>query len=466
MRMTRIEDLDTIDGEVFLLRPSDASYAELASAPPSDLRPSYMQDQHLRLRRAMERVGSADANWLGLCFDMPGPLDVGALQRAATTWVRRHDVLWGTFKDDPENPDGELKRHDIDPSRLTLDVTNLGIHPGREVNHVLLKHFSDAVSPIDNFGYAIAGVSGAEKSTIFCGFDHCSGDGFGVLLGYMELSQLYANETGQPFVELPPTKGYMEYAQEERAAAQQYDINHPAMQFWADYAMDGAGGRDGFPMDLGIDEGERFWLVPMDYDILTAAQCDRLDAIAAEEAATFPSVIYAAFALTARDLADASAYRFMNPVATRTTAETLVTMGWMINVLPIHIPVTPEDELFDVARRVRQKFRDAKVCEPVPALRVMEVVQEAFGFTLEDTHRPAIVSYLDGRIIPGQQKWAADRFHGTTGQGYDDDVNVWINRTPTELYVMCSVPQTPAAVENVDRFFTHAARLLREVLDR
>lgn len=466
MRMTRIEELDTIDGDVYLLRPSEESSAALAAAPANEHRPSYMQDQHLRLRRAMERVGSADANWLGLCFDVEGPLDVDALHRAATAWVRRHEVMWGTFRNDPANPDGELTRHAIAPEDLTLSMTPLGSHAGDEVNQVLLKHFSDAVDPIDNFGYAIAGVSGRDRSTIFCGFDHCYGDGISVLLAYMELSQLYANETGDEQVEMPPVKGYMTYAQKERADAQQYGIDHPSMQFWADYAMDGAGAKDGFPMDLGIAEGERFWLIPMDYDILTAAECDRLEAIAKEESATFPAVVYASFALAARDLTGASAYRFFNPAATRHTPETLPTMGWMINVLPIHIPVAPEATLFDVARDVRQKFRDARVCEPVPALRVMEVVQEVFGFSLEDTHRPAIVSYLDGRMIPGQEKWAKDRFHGTTGQGYDDNVNVWINRTPTELYVMCSVPQTPTAVESVDAFFTHASNILRGALTR
>lgn len=466
MRMTRIEELDTIDGDVYLFRPSAESYALLTDAPGNDQRPSYMQDQHVRLRRAMEAAGSADANWLGLCFDVPGKLDVEALHRAITTWLRRHEIMWGTFKDNPTDPGGEMIRHAIDPQDLTVTVTELGSHPGEEVNNVLLKHFSDAVNPIDNFGYALAGVSGDDRSTVFCGFDHCYGDGFSVLLAYMELSQLYANETGQPYVELPPVKGYMTYAQEERADAQQYDVEHPAMQFWADYAMDGAGEKDGFPMDLGIAEGERFWLVPMDYDILTGEECDRLESIAKEEEATFPSVVYAAFALAARDLAGKSAYRFLNPVATRNDAETLVTMGWMINVLPIHIPVAEDDTLFSIARAVRQKFRDARVCEPVPALRVLEVIEELFGFSIEDTHRPAIVSYLDGRMIPGQEKWAEDRFHGTTGQGYDDNVNVWINRTPTELYVMCSVPQTPTAVENVDKFFTYAAGILRGALNR
>lgn len=468
MRMTRIEELDTIDGDVFLLRPSARSYAALAEAPANAHRPSYMQDQHVRLRRAMEAKGSADANWLGLCFDVPGPLDLEAFHRASTSWVRRHEVMWGTFRENPDDPNGEMTRHAIDPEQLSLQITELGRHRGSEVNNVLLKHFSDAVNPLDNFGYAIAGVSGHEKSTIFCGFDHCYGDGFSVLLAYMELSQLYANETGHPFVELPPVKGYMTYAQEERAHAQQYDVNHPAMQFWADFAMDGAeaGVEDGFPMDLGIGKDERFWLIPMDYDILTGEECEQLEAIAKEEQATFPSVIYASFAMAARDLAGHSAYRFFNPIATRNDPETLVTMGWMINVLPIHIPTGPDDGLFEIARRVRKQFRDARVCEPVPALRVMEIMSETFGFSLEDTHRPAIVSYLDGRMIPGQEKWATDRFHGTTGQGYDDDVNVWINRTPTELYVMCSVPQTPTAVENVDKFFTYASSLLRDALTR
>jgi len=466
MKMSRLEELDTIDGEVFLLRPSAASQAAVAAAPANGHLPSYMQDQHIRLRRAMEREGSADANWLGLCFDVPGRLDVPALHRAATTWVRRHEVMWGTFREDPEDPKRPLTRHAIEPEELTLSVTPLGTYPGPEVNRVLLEHLTASVDPVDNLGYALAGIAGEDRSTIFCALDHCYGDGFSVLLAYMELSALYAAETGGPPAELPEQKGYMTFAQEERAAARRFGIDHPAMQFWADHMMDGAGEKDGFPMDLGIAEGERFWLIPMSYDILTGEECDRLEAIAKDEQATFPSLVYASFAMAARDLAGRSAYRFLNPVATRTSPDLLPTMGWMVNVLPIHIPVGPDDGLFDLARVVRARFREARVCEPVPALRVVEVMSEAFGFSVEGTHRPSIVSYLDGRMIPGQERWAADRFHGTTGQGYDDDVNVWVNRTPTELYVMCSVPQTPTAVESVDRFFTHASDLLRGALSR
>lgn len=466
MKMSRIEELDTIDGEVFLLRPSEESLALLAQAPANGQRPSYMQDQHVRLRRAMERAGSADANWLGFCFDVPGPLDVDAFHRAATIWVRRHEVMWGTFREDPDDPSIEMTRHAIAPEDLSLTVRPLGSHRGPDVNRVLLEHFTAAVNPVDNLGYALAGIGGGEHSTIFGALDHCYGDGFSVLLAYMELSALYAQETGGPTAPLPPATGYMTFAQTEREEAQQFGIDHPAMQFWADYAMDGAGARDGFPMDLGIAEGERFWLIPMSYDILTGEECDRLEAIAKDEQATFPAVVYAALAMAARDLAGRDAYRFLNPVATRTTPDLLPTMGWMVNVLPIHIPVGPDDGLFELARAVRAKFREARVCEPVPALRVVEVMNEVFGFSVEGTHRPAIVSYLDGRMIPGQEKWAQDRFYGTTGQGYDDDVNVWVNRTPTELYVMCSVPQTPTAVDSVDRFFTYASDLLRGALSR
>jgi hypothetical protein len=466
MRMARIEELDTIDGEVFLLRPSEESRAALTAAPANEHRPSYMQDSHLRLRRAMERRGQVDAAWLSICFDVPGVLDVDALTRAVTTWLRRHEVMWGTFKEDPAEPDGEMTRHAIAPEELTLAVTELGWHSGRDINQLMLKQITDAVNPIDNFGYLFAAVVGSGPSTIFVAFDHCYGDGFSAMLAQMEISALYAAETGGPAVELPPVEGFMTYAQQERADAQQYTLEHPAMQVWADYAMDGAGQKDGFPMDLGIPEGEKVWLIPMDFSLLTNQQCEQLEVIAGEEEATFPAVIYAAFAMAARDLAGVSAYRFFSPVSTRNTPQTLPTMGWLINVLPLHLPVAQGQGVFELARSIRQKFRDARVCEPVPALRTMELMTEAFGFALDETNRPSIVSYLDGRWIPGQDRWEADRFFGATGQGYDNDVNVWINRTPTELYVMCSVPQTPTAVESVDRFFTHVSVVLREALNR
>lgn len=464
MKMTRIKLVDTRDGELFIMRPSDAANAALRAAPANDYLASYMQDQHVRLRRAMEANDSADASWLSFCFDVPGRLDHDAWQRTMTKWVHRHGVMHGTFREDPNDPAAPLTRHDIELTDLTLTKTAHGWHTGAQINDILLDLFTEACVPVDEFGYVFAGIDGDDGATLFIAIDHCYGDGFSVFIAFAELVALYDAEVAGTDLELPPVINFMDYAQAERARAASIDINHPAMAYWADYAMKGMGIKQGFPMDLGVPEGDKVWLVPGIHELLTGAEAALLDVVAKEQEATFPALVYAALALATRDLAGLNAYRFLNPVASRKTPEEWPAMGWLVNVVPIHIDVTEDDDLFTVARRVRQVFRDSRVCEEVPALRVMEVVQEAFGFALDDTHRPSIVSFIDGRPIPSQELWLERRFHGATGEGYDDDVNVWINRMPDSLYVACSVPGTQTAERNVADFFAFASDRLREAI--
>lgn len=464
MKMTRIKLVDTRDGDLFIMRPSAEARAALQSAPANEYLASYMQDQHVRLRRAMEANDSSDASWLSFCFDVPGRLDREAWQRTMTRWVRRHGVMHGTFREDANDPAAPLTRHDIDVADLTLDITAHGHHTGAQINDLLLDLFTEACVPVEEFGYVFAGIDGEDGATLFVAIDHCYGDGFSVFIAFAELVALYDAEVAGTELALPPVINFMDYAQDERARAAAIDIHHPAMSYWADYAMKGMGLKAGFPMDLGVPEGEKVWLVPGIHDLLTGEEAALLDVVAKEQEATFPALVYAALALATRDLAGQNAYRFLNPVASRKSAEEWPAMGWLVNVVPIHIDVADGEDLFTVARRVRGVFRDARVCEEVPALRVMEVVQEAFGFALDDTHRPSIVSFIDGRPIPSQELWLERRFHGATGEGYDDDVNVWINRMPDSLYVACSVPGTDVAEKNVEAYFRHASDRLREAI--
>lgn len=461
MQMTRIETHPTIAGQLVVWEPSEATLTAVAATPGNGQAPSYMQETHIGLRKAMEREAKQDASWIGFAYDLDAPIDIDAMGRAVTAWVRRHGVLQGWFHD---TGDG-YERHQMRPEDITFVPRVVGqAATEAEAREFVATYVDSRCHPMDRLGYGFAAVIGDDGSVMYGGQDHTYSDGFSILIAYEEVSVLYATELGADPVELPAVGSYLDYAVQEREEAQGVDREHPAVAHWMNFAMKDLTGVPRFPMDLGIDKGDKRPIKPLRVDLLSEAESDALEAIAREGDATFPALVYAACALAARDLAGRSSYRFFNPVSTRTTAERFFSMGWYINVMPIHLDVPADASLLDVARTTRAAFREGKVSQQVPAVRVLEVLSEMFGFDANSTDRPRIVSYLDGRKIPGQDQWLERRFFGLTGGGYDDDVNVWLNRMPAHTYVTCSIPDTEVAIANVEKFFHYVRDLLRAEL--
>lgn len=470
MKMTQIHQVPTVPGTVFVFEPDEASRSALVAARATGDHPSYLQQAHLKLRLAMQDIGKADASWLGTAADVDGDLDVDAAAAAITTWVRRHPVLHGYFRPRsqvrPEalpDTDDDFIRFAVPPAQLNFTARSVGrFDTGDEVNAFLLEYLTARCDPLSgDLGYGFAAVRGAEVSTVFFATDHCYSDGFSTMVAVWELGEHYDAQRSGTTADVPPVDDYVAFAQQELTAARQIGIDHPGVKYWVDYAFDGGGAHEGFPLDLGVPDGEKPWLVPVETPLLTDAGCEELEKAAKDQGATFPATLYAACALTARDLAGATAYRCFNPMATRHSQEQFLAMGWYINVVPLHIPLEADDDLWSLARRVRQIFRDVRPAYEVPALRVMELAKEVFGFEVDSTERPSIVSYLDGRLLPGHDRWVTQRAHAMFGGGHDNDVNVWINRTDEELVAVCSVPDLPSATDAVSRYFDHAAGLLR-----
>lgn len=458
MQMTRLDDHETVTGDVWILRPSPRTQLAMTRARRSDAQPSYLQAAHLDLRLAMERIDKRDASWLCIAFERDGRVDPAVLAGALTTWVRRHGVLQGWFTAEDEG----YARHDLDVDDIEFVAEAAGtVEDMGALRAIVGPLFDEVCTPFDTLGYTMVAVVSEGRSAVYLGQDHCYSDGFSSLIAFTEINEIYAAQEERREAVLPPVVSYTDFAQTERDLAAEVTIEHPAIGYWADYALKDLGALATFPMDLGLEPGQQEPLVPARIDLLDGPQTQALEGLARRDGATFPSMVYAACAIAARDLAGRSAYRFLNPIHTRTAAEHLPAMGWFVNLTPIHVDVAAEDDLVTVARRVRETFRAAQVCADVPVLRVMELISEVFGFETDSTKRPPIVSYLDGRMVPGNDRWDEQRFHGLTGGGDDDDVNVWINRMPGGTHVMCGVPDTPIAVSNVWMFFEHVRDTLR-----
>lgn len=462
MQMKRLTDHPTQGGTVHVLRPHGTGETFVDDRPPS-----FMQQSHLDLRRAMEARGMHDASWLCISFSITGPLDRDALTACFTDWARRHEVMQGWFVADAAREIG-YARHAVRRDDMTVRVEEHAPSVDADATHAIVDEiFTATCSPFDDFGWVAIAVEQPDKTIVYLGLDHMYFDGFSALVAFFELTAGYdtRRDTGSA-LELPPVASFVEHAAQERARYAELSRLHPAVRYWAGYAVKGRGSLGSFPMPLGLQPGEKAWLVPGHYVLLDGDESRRLEAYGREHSVNAASLVYAAFAIAARDLTGDTAYRFLNPIHTRGSQDLLLATGWLVNLLPVHIKVRKDEDLVTVAGRVKTVFKEAQVVAEVPVVRVAQLLQDTLRLDLKSDDRPAIVSYLDGRKIPGHETWAARDFYGLTGSGYDNDVNVWVNRTDEDTHATCSVPDTPESVTNVRRFFDRASEILRAAISQ
>lgn len=464
MKMQRITERQNAGGRYLAFAPSPAMQDAMAAQGPNDREPSFMQAAHLDLREATAETGEQDNIWLGFTYKIPGRFDAEAMGRALTRWVRRHGVMHGWFVKDDARPTG-WARYDLPADALSFDVVDLGELAADEVAERVSDDFREACNPLGSIGYAFRALVAEDDAILFMGLDHSYSDGTSFFTVYHEMDALYREETGGDPANLPPVGDFIDFAQQERARVADADISHPAVASWAEFWMAGDQELGRFPLPLGTTPGEGVDLEPSSTDILTGAECDALDAVAAHHGMNTASLIFGAVAHTARTFAGAKSYRFVNPVHTRNAPQWLLAAGWFINVIPIHVPLEdPDEDVFAVAERVRTIFRTARPVADLPAMKVYQLVEEALGIKLSQVGEGHMLSYMDLRIIPGQDRWDAADIALVSRAGKDSNANSWLFREARGLHSKSLIPMTPEAQKNVPGFFEAVGRTLRDVI--
>jgi hypothetical protein len=462
--MARLSDHPAHGGTVIDWTPTQATLDAMAAAPPTGIAPSMMQATHLALAKSKHREGYTDSSWLCVAWELPGPFDVDAWTRTLTRWARRHGGMRNWFTVESDEPDSEIRRHELAPEQLAFEPT---IHPGEVTPEEMRDHvraqMDEWAVPLGRLGYTCTAVSGPAKTVVYVGADHSYTDGVSSLLTFWELNAIYDCERAGTEPDLPEVGSYPDYCIEERARADRIDVEAPGVQDWLYFLLRGGGRLPRFPLDLGMTPGVKVPIVPVYQELLSGDLDDAYAATVEELGGTYAAGIYASCAMAAHELGAATSYRCLNPVHSRWSPRWAVAMGWFINLVPLHVDIEPDDTFGSLARRTRQEFRDTREAGEVPTLRVVEILSEHMEFDADSSERPPVMSYLDGFKVPGHERWLEHDFWGLTGAGDDDDVYVWLMRMPGRTYVTCSCPGTAQAQHAVSSYFARVAEILQEV---
>lgn len=456
MRMIEITGYAPRPGALVGFQPTATAMAAAAATPAHPAPPSHVQENHIRRFLANQAGGRPQSSWVGVVFDVPGRLDTAAMSTAFTKWVRRHPTLLTWFTADGDR----LQRRAIPAEAFAVEPVPLGTYgSGAVVRDRLWEYLTSGTSPLSWPSFVVGAVLRDERdaSTVWFGVDHSHSDGYSAALVFSELRALYEAELTGGEALLPAAGSYVDYCVLDRENTALIGLDDPGVRRWVDFYR--AGPAPGFPLDLGTEPGMGYPGVPVEVELFDAAEAEAFAGACKRLGAGFTAGVLASLAVTGHDLGGVERYRGLSVVHTRMEQRWQHTQGWLINLIPVEFPAA--EGFGKAVAAAQESLAAAQDAARVTPMQIMELAPELADTVQSDAAAAyPIVSYGDGRHVPGSRDWAAANCHSLEGPGTSGEVHLWVNRLWDRTYLKTRYPDTPAAQRNVPRFLTH----LRDVL--
>jgi mycolipenoyl-CoA---2-(long-chain-fatty acyl)-trehalose mycolipenoyltransferase / long-chain-acyl-CoA---trehalose acyltransferase len=444
VRITDIQRCEVRPGRLVEWALSPATVTTAAGLPEDPRPPAYLQESHIRTARTVHEDGLFVPTWIGTAFDIHGEVDLDALQEALRGWTLRHETLRSGFRWEGE----EMRRFTLDAEDVSLhreevgDFTDAGL---------LVEHLQDRFDAVANAlrwpNFLYAAVVRDDSTSVYIAFDHSNVDSYSIQRIPAEMHELYtAAVEGRP-VQASPVGSYVDFCEIERADADRIDGTHEIVGRWREFIRRCHGKLPNFPVDLGLEAGGDLPRQKLMREMLVDA-----DSAAAFEAYCRPYGgslvgVLAATSLIVHEIGGGPVYRSVVPFHTRVKSKWSNSVGWYVGGAPIEVPMDQAPDLPSALRAVRSELQANRSLARMPLARVLRLLGSDFRPTSPDLY--SIVSFVDGRGIPGSERWAELAAYGLVRVSYGDQVCVWLNRLHEGLWFTCRYPDTDVAYKNM-----------------
>ena len=501
MDFLQILDLPLLPGGLVEWTPTLSGTETLRDDP----RPtSHNHERHLREALSyQEQTGTTGGreSWLGLSIEFDEPLSIPAIRAALTAWIDRHEVLRSHVvvqrEDDGRSGVGQLRRLSVAPGVVSLTMSRIGwYHDSTLLIDQIAGWFDRSTAPVRWPAYRFATVGRADSFTLLFAGDHSLLDGYSLIMAVPELRALYqacltaagrssparAPQSQAP-LQLTPAENvgsYVDFSAAQRTAADRSDAAHPAVEAWSSFLAEGMpryptlrpapveSEHDGsvrheqarsFAVG-GYDEGSEAAAEAhpqLSHYILLADDetTNEFTAICSGAGTTLFAGILAVLAYASYERTGSPRFRAVLPRHTRHEPQWQSALGWFVSLSPFELDLTGVSTFAQLAIRASAELRRGRVAASLPLLRVTDVLGE--------TQSPQfVVSFLDTRAAPGADADDAGGARVLRSHRYaDDEVYLWINRTPAGLRLSTRFPASLDA--DVRSFGDAVAALITEI---
>ncbi|MER5395558.1 condensation domain-containing protein [Streptomyces sp. NPDC002599] len=456
MRISDIQRCEVRPGRLVEWGFSPATVAAATALPTDPRPPAYIQESHIRTARSVREGGLFVPTWLGTAFDLPGRVDLDALEQALRGWTLRHETLRSGFRWVGD----EMRRFTLDQDDVTLHREVVGDFADANLlaGH-LQDRFDQAADALGWPNLIYAAVVREDSTSVYLAFDHTNVDAYSLQRIPYEVQELYTAHAAGRSIAAAPVASYVDFCEQERANANAIDDTHAIVARWREF-IDRCDGRlPEFPVDLGLRPG----------DVLPVQKLMREPLVDADAAAAFETYcrpyggslvgVLAATSLIVHELGGQPVYRTVVPFHTRLKSTWSDSVGWYVGGAPIEVPAARD---FDAAlASVRAQLQANRSLARIPLARVLRLLGEDFRPTSPDLY--SIVSYVDARLTPGSACWSEQKAYGLLRVSYGDQVCAWVNRLHEGLWIACRHPDTDIASKNVQLYIEKLRELIVSV---
>ncbi|MEV5437816.1 condensation domain-containing protein [Streptomyces sp. NPDC052682] len=450
MRMTDIQRCEVRPGRLVEWTLSPATVATATGLPEDSRPPAYIQESHIRTARSVREDGLFVPTWLGTAFDIPGRIDLDALQEALRGWTLRHETLRSGFRWAGDAGD-EVRRFTLDATAVSLHREEIGDFPDvAELVQHLQDRFDATAHALRWPNLIYAAVVRDDSTSVYMAFDHSNVDAFSIYRIPSEIHELYAAHVAGRDVEPVPVSSYVDFCQAEREDADRIDSGHEVVARWRDFIHRCDGKLPDFPVDLGLEPGG-----PLPTQKLIREHLVDARTAAAFEAYCRPCGgslvgVLAATALVVHKIGGQPVYRTVVPFHTRVKSQWSDSLGWYVGGAPIEVPMTQAPDFPAALRTVRAALQANRHLARMPLARVLRLLGADFRPTSPDLY--SIVSFADARVVPGSERWTGLKAYGLIRVSYGDQVCAWVTRLHEGLWFASRYPDTDIAHKNLSLY--------------
>ena len=439
MKLTWFSEYAARPGELveWVLHPATL---DAATEAPQDLRPpSYMQEGHMRTAALLHDLDVDAPTWIGTAFDIEGALDRASLEAALLKWFDRHETLRSGLRSTQQ----ALERFTLSSAAVKLQRGAVRhFSDGADVVAHLEARFDEATNPLTWPPYVIVTVAREHDFTVYLAFDHSNVDGYSIVLLPHEIHELYAAARDERPARLGEANSYVDFSQIERQRADTVQAEDESVVRWRGFIESGDGRLPCFPLDLGVGSGELPAQTGVCEWLLDPSDANAFNLACKRHGGNFLAGILATASIVAHERGGEPTYRTVIPFHTRSDARWAASLGWYIGLAPIEIATYQARDFRELVGMARDAVRAARPISQVPLARVWSLLGVALAPKF-------VVSYMDGRMVPGAGQWQDWRAHAFGKVSYGDEVYMWVNRAVSGLYVTSRYPSTDVADKNI-----------------
>lgn len=457
MKFTELSDYPVPAGTVTLWTPTtDADPAGWQADP----RP-FTHDQTALAARSVADVEGAENCWLGAVFEIEDSLDPDTLRSCLCAWLTRHEALYSGI--DAEAPDPDHPRRTYRGRHLDVRDDVVGdIATPESVTALLTETFGARLAPTRWPHCLIATIAATGRSGFAVVFaaDHMVMDAYSIMLSMSEIRRLYLAARRGLDAGLPAVGSHLDFSAHDRTIGRGLTADHPAVARWREF------------LDRSEDYPE--FGLPLVRPRLETGRPRRAprqrgvsEFVATDESATFLSAtsraaghgtqtaVFAALAVTYREMTGRDTLRVTMPMHTRHEARYAGSVGWYVGLAPLEIDLTSATTFADALTATAAGIDAVRHLPAFPYQRIVEL--------LETGGEPEfVVSYLDVRHVPGASEWDAARAQILRGSSRSDrEVYMWIARVPSGMTLSARYPGHDPADDSIRGFVATYSSVLR-----